>query len=237
LRLDLYLVEKKLVENRSKAKDLILNNKVTIDGVILKKPSIVMDLAKEYDIYIDNEELFVSRAGNKLHNFLKSISFDIKGLNCLDIGSSTGGFSQVLLQNEVLSINCVDVGSDQLHGIVRNDKRVTVNENCDIRDFKSDIIFDLVTCDVSFISILHIIDSIDFFAHDKIIILFKPQFEVGKNVKRDKKGVVKDEFAIQKSCEAFEKKCLELNWKLIKKDVSKIKGKDGNVEYFYYFEK
>jgi 23S rRNA (cytidine1920-2'-O)/16S rRNA (cytidine1409-2'-O)-methyltransferase len=237
-RLDAHLVDIGLVENRSKARQLVLDNKVTINNNIVSKPSFKIEANKDYDIKIDDTKMYVSRAGNKLDMFLDSFELNLKDFVCLDIGSSTGGFSQVLLENDVKSISCVDVGSDQLHDKIRYHEKVKVFENCDIRDFKSETKFDLVTCDVSFISIRNILSSIDYFANEKIIILFKPQFEVGKNIKRDKKGVVKDQLAINKAIEDFE---LFVNnnfeWRLIKKEVSKLSGKDGNIEYFYYFGK
>jgi 23S rRNA (cytidine1920-2'-O)/16S rRNA (cytidine1409-2'-O)-methyltransferase len=237
LRLDLYLVKKNLVENRSKSTKLIKDGKITIDDKVIKKPSFIIDENTTININVDNTNNYVSRAGNKLDIFLTELDIDIKDFDCLDIGSSTGGFSEVLLENNVKSINCVDVGSNQLHSKIKSNPKVTVNENCDIRNFKSSINFNLITCDVSFISILNILNSINYFAKEKIIILFKPQFEVGKNVKRDKKGVVKDEKAINNAIIKFEDETKNLNWSIIKKDISKIKGKEGNVEYFYYFKK
>jgi len=120
---------------------------------------------------------------------------------------------------------------------IKNDKRIEFFENCDIRNFKSKICFDILTCDVSFISILNIIDSINSLNFKKIIILFKPQFEVGINVKRDKKGVVKDKLAIEKARENFIAKTLELKWKLEINSLSKLQGKDGNDEELFYFSK
>ena len=120
---------------------------------------------------------------------------------------------------------------------IKKDKKIEFFENCDIRDFKSDISFDIVTCDVSFISILKIIDSINSLDFKNIIILFKPQFEVGTGVKRDKKGVVKDKNAIIKAREKFLHSTLALNWNLKYSSMSKLQGKDGNEEELFYFSK
>ena len=132
---------------------------------------------------------------------------------------------------------CVDVGSNQLHERIKYDSKIKFFENTDIRAFQSDEIFDIVTCDVSFISILHIIEDINRLASKDIIILFKPQFEVGTKVKRDKKGVVKDKNAILKSREDFLAYTQKLNWKLKYSNMSKLQGKDGNEEELFYFSK
>ena len=117
------------------------------------------------------------------------------------------------------------------------DERIESYENQDIRDFKYPQKFDVIVSDVSFISLLKIIKKIDSFAKKDIILLFKPQFEVGKEVKRDKRGVIKDEEAIKKARENFETECENLGWKLIRSEESSIKGKEGNTEYIYHFVK
>ncbi|HIC78841.1 MAG TPA: TlyA family RNA methyltransferase, partial [Sulfurovum sp.] len=159
------------------------------------------------------------------------------GKIALDIGSSTGGFVQILLENEVKSVTAVDVGSNQLHHSLRDNPKIKVFEETDIRAFKTDEIFEIVTCDVSFISILHIIDDIDRLSDRDMILLFKPQFEVGRNVKRDSRGVVIDDKAIKIAIESFENRTSELGWKLCYSTISKLAGKSGNVEYIYHFRK
>ena len=210
MRLDLYLSKNFDIQSRNKALELILSNKVKVDGKIISKASFLVD---------DKNEI------------------NLKDKIALDIGSSTGGFTQILLEFDIQKVVCVDVGSNQLHEKIKKDKKIEFFENCDIRDFKSDISFDIVTCDVSFISILKIIDSINSLDFKNIIILFKPQFEVGTGVKRDKKGVVKDKNAILKAKENFLSKAFSLNWKLNYSSISKLVGKDGNEEEFFYFSK
>ena len=161
----------------------------------------------------------------------------MENLFALDIGSSTGGFTQVLLENNIKSVTCVDVGSNQLHDIIKKDKRIIVEENMDIREFKVDNKYDLVTCDVSFISILNIIKDIDRLSKNKIIILYKPQFEVGRNIKRDTNGVVQDLEAIRLCRDKFIEETKKLNWDLIVSNQSKLAGKNGNVEELFYFKK
>ena len=168
---------------------------------------------------------------------MEEIDINLKNKHALDIGSSTGGFTQILLNNEIKDVTCVDVGSNQLHGSLRNNPKIIFYENCDIRDFSQKNKFEIVTCDVSFISIHNILVSINCLSKDVIIILFKPQFEVGINVKRDKKGVVLDSLAINKARDKFIEKTTNLNWKLQYSSMSKLQGKDGNNEELFYFKK
>ena len=236
MRLDLYLTTNFNIQSRNKASELIKSNKVKCDGEIITKPSFnVLDFHK---IELLEDDFYVSRAAYKLKFFLQELkNFDLKDKNALDIGSSTGGFTQILLENEIKKVTCVDVGTNQLHERIKYNDKISFFENTDIRNFESDEIFDIVTCDVSFISILNIIDAINTLASKDIIILFKPQFEVGSNVKRDKKGIVKDNNAIQKARDNFLNKTNILNWTLKYSNISKLQGKDGNVEEFFYFSK
>ncbi|QKJ26627.1 23S rRNA (cytidine-2'-O)-methyltransferase TlyA [Aliarcobacter cibarius] len=235
MRLDLYLTKNFNIQSRNKANELIKASKVKVDNKIISKASFIVE--ENMNIELLEEDFYVSRAAYKLKYFLDEIKIDLQDKIALDIGSSTGGFTQILLEHQIKKVICVDVGSNQLHERIKNDERIEFFENCDIRDFKSEICFDIVTCDVSFISILNIINSIDSLDFKKLIILFKPQFEVGINVKRDKKGVVKDKDAIEKARSNFLAKTLELKWKLEKNNISKLQGKDGNYEEFFYFSK
>lgn len=236
MRLDLYLTTNFNIQSRNKASELIKSNKVKCDGQIITKPS--FNVEEFHKIELLEEDFYVSRAAYKLKYFLEELKkFHLKDKNCLDIGSSTGGFTQILLENEVKKVTCVDVGSNQLHERIKHNPKISFFENTDIRDFTSSNLFEVVTCDVSFISILNIIEDINRLAFKDIIILFKPQFEVGTNVKRDKKGVVKDLNAINIARENFLAKTIQLNWKLIYSNYSKLQGKDGNAEELFYFSK
>jgi riboflavin kinase/FMN adenylyltransferase len=135
------------------------------------------------------------------------------------------------------NITCIDVGSDQLNQEIKSNPKVKVFENTNIKDFQSDIKYDFVTCDISFESVLNILKYIDNLAQKEIIILFKPQFEVGIDTKRDKKGVVNDFNAIQKSKDRFLDETSKLKWNLIYRQISKLKGKNGNTEELFYFRK
>jgi len=236
MRLDNYLVESSLVDSRTKAQVLIKDSKVLVNSKIIKKSSFKIDIEKDI-IILEEHDNYVSRAAYKLKAFLEELKLDIKDSISLDIGSSTGGFTQILLENNVKEVFAVDVGKDQLHKSLKLDSRVKSFESCDIRKFDVSKKFDIVVSDVSFISLHHILADVDRLAKNKIILLFKPQFEVGREVKRDNKGVVIDEKAIQNAMTKFEKSCKERDWNLIKKSPSQLTGKEGNLEYCYYFKK
>ena len=208
---------------------------VKINDKIIKKLS--FNVSESDKVVVENSQKYVSRAAFKLLEFVNkyNLSFDKKIV--LDIGSSTGGFTQVAIEKGAFKVVSVDVGNNQLHFSLRDNPKIKLFENTDIREFEYPKKFDVIISDVSFISLLKIIDKIDKLAKDEIILLFKPQFEVGKEVKRDKKGVVKDKAAIKKARENFENECDKLGWKLIRSEESSIKGKEGNTEFIYHFKK
>ena len=236
MRLDLFLKTNLNVKSRNKSSELIKAKKIQVDGKIIEKSSFIVD--ENSKVLILEDVFYVSRSAYKLKFFLDDIkNIDFTNLHALDIGSSTGGFTQILLENNIKSVSCVDVGSNQLDDIIKKDTKITFFENTDIRNFSSSTKFDIITCDVSFISILYIIENIDLLALHIIIILFKAQFEVGINVKRNTKGVVLDQKAVSKARVKFLDKCKLLKWNLIYNAKSKIQGKNGNEEEFFYFSK
>ncbi|WP_306528531.1 SAM-dependent methyltransferase [Campylobacter sp.] len=162
---------------------------------------------------------------------------NLAGADVLDVGSSTGGFVQILLQRGAKSVTALDVGSSQLSEILRRDPRVIVRENTDIREFASEKKFDLITCDVSFISLNLILKSLASLAKSALIVLFKPQFEVGAEIKRNKKGVLKDEKAVRAARAKFEQLCAELGLATLHASACKITGKEGNREFFYLLKR
>ncbi len=237
MRLDSFLVKNRHFESRNKAKDAILNSLILINKKIIKKPSFEV---KDNDIVeIKEHKFYISRAAKKLEEYLNEFKINIKNKIALDIGSSTGGFTQILLENGVKSIDCVDVGNNQLHQTLRDNPKINIYENMDIRKFNSFKKYELIVSDVSFISLNLIIDSINKLSSQNtiIILLFKPQFEVGKEVKRDSKGVVLDKSAIKEAKGKFLKNTKTLGWKLIDNRISKIRGKEGNIEEFLTFQK
>jgi len=235
MRLDKYITENYDIQSRNKASELIKASKILVNDTIIKKPS--FDVNDVDTITLLEEDFFVSRSAYKLKYFLEDNAITVKNKNAIDIGSSTGGFTQILLNNDIKQVTCVDVGDNQLHSSIKNNEKIVIVENTDIRKFISNTLFELVTCDVSFISILNILDDIHRLSSDKIIILYKPQFEVGKDIKRDNHGVVLDQIAIAKERANFLKETQKRDWKLIISNESKLAGKSGNIEELFYFEK
>ena len=236
MRLDSYLVENGLFESRNRAAAAIKDGLVSVDGRVVTKPS--FKVAASVTVEVEESKFYVSRAAKKLEKYLKEFALPIEGARCLDIGSSTGGFTQILLENGARSVDCVDVGREQLHSSLKQNSRVSVFEETDIRDFQASP-YDLIVSDVSFISLLKIVDSIDSLSSESttISLLFKPQFEVGLGVKRDSKGVVVDQAAIERARREFEQKTQELGWQIVDNRASRVSGKEGNIEYFYTFLK
>jgi 23S rRNA (cytidine1920-2'-O)/16S rRNA (cytidine1409-2'-O)-methyltransferase len=236
MRLDKYLVEEGYFESRNRANDAIKAGKVKVDGKVTKASA---KIDENSSVDVEDEKFYVSRAARKLENFLSEHPMQIKGKRALDIGSSTGGFAQIVLENDVATLSCVDVGKDQLHISLRDHEKLSLHEGTDIREFQSDDAFELITCDVSFISILQITDDINRLSQEgtDIVILYKPQFEVGKEVKRDSRGVVQDLDAIARRKEEFEAQAVKLGWALKYQALSQVQGKEGNQEYLYHFIK
>jgi len=234
MRLDKYLLVNNYTTSRNKAQELILNKKVQVEDKIITKPSYKINNEK---ITILDDVVYVSRSAQKLKSFLQIHKIDVTDKRCLDIGSSTGGFVQVLCENGAKNVVAVDVGKEQLHQSIKDNPKVDSFEETNIRDFQSINRFEFITCDVSFVGVSYLLEDIDRLSNGEIVILFKPQFEVGRNVKRDKKGVVKDEKAIILAYEKFEQLTQKLGWNRLVKDYSTVKGKAGNEEIFYYFKK
>jgi 23S rRNA (cytidine1920-2'-O)/16S rRNA (cytidine1409-2'-O)-methyltransferase len=234
MRLDKYLHINNYTTSRNKAQELILGEKVQVGSAIITKPSYKIN---NETVTILEDIVYVSRSAWKLKSFLLAHNIDVSHKKCLDIGSSTGGFVQVLCEGGAQSVTAVDVGKDQLHQSIKDDLRVKSYEETNIRDFQSENCFEFVTCDVSFVGVSYILEDIDRLSCREIVILFKPQFEVGRNVKRDKKGVVKDSEAIILALTKFEELTLALGWNQLIKAYSSVKGKAGNEEIFYYFKK
>ncbi len=234
MRLDHYLVEKAFVDSRNKAQQLIKDKKVTVNDRVTTKSAFKIN---DETVKVLGDDLYVSRSALKLKSFLPLLPFTCKEMEVLDIGSSTGGFTEVLLEEGVSHVDAVDVGSEQLHASLRNHPKVSSFEKTDIRGFQNNKRYDLVTSDVSFISLSHILDDVERLAKQWIILLFKPQFEVGREVKRDNHGVVKDDKAVAKAMLHFEDSCSIKGWELIAKEEAHIRGKEGNVEYCYCYKR
>ncbi|EKE86505.1 23S rRNA (cytidine-2'-O)-methyltransferase TlyA [Helicobacter pylori] len=234
MRLDYTLFSQHLVSSREKAKALVLKNQVLVNKMVVSKPSFIIKEDDKIELIV--EKLFVSRAGEKLGAFLETHFVDFKKKVVLDVGASKGGFSEVALLKGAKKVLCVDVGKMQLDENLRNDTRIECYEECDIRGFKTPETIDLVLCDVSFISLYCILEAI-LPLSDEFLALFKPQFEVGRATKRNKKGVVMDKEAILNALENFKNHLKTKDFQILKIQESLVKGKNGNVEFFIHFKR
>lgn len=241
MRLDLLLVHKGLCETRQEAQEAIAKAKVLVEGAVTTKQS--KDVKEGAAIEVLWSREYVSRGGDKLSGiFYKlfmtkdSIRAFLHGKNALDIGSSTGGFTDFLLQNGIGKVVCVDVGTNQLHASIRDNPHVTVYENTDIRNFSSDGSYDVIVADLSFIPLKNVVKTITAFGRigSYFFLLIKPQFEVGRG--NTKKGVVKDMFLVKSILAEYETMVSELFAKDISIEPCAIQGGDGNQEYFLSFK-
>ena len=237
MRLDRYLVEKGFVETRSKALQLIKGRQVKVNGKIVKKGGV--EVSPTDRVEVEEGFQYVGRGGYKLAELLEIEPIEMEGKIVLDVGSSTGGFTQVALQKGAKKVVAVDVGRNQLHPTLKKDPRVESIEETDIRDFTYPHQFPVVITDVSFISLTQILPALDRLTQPggTLLLLFKPQFEVGKEAKRNSRGVVIDEGAITQARRRFEGECKKLGWQLIASHPSPITGKEGNREFGYWFRK
>ena len=240
MRIDIFLVEKGFVKSRSKAKEYIDSGRVTVNGVPVKKAG--AEVTGKEKILVSDPDKFVSRAGRKLEEALNIFDIDVTGLKALDLGASTGGFTDCLLQRGAAAVIALDVGRDQLDEGLRRDTRVTVMEGVNARDIDiSDLPFapDIVTTDLSFISQTLVYPAVArVLRKGYFISLIKPQFEAGKeNI--GKGGIVKDVDGKIKALvmEKITRIASENGLKLIKTAVSPILGGDGNTEYLALFER
>lgn len=230
-RLDVLLAEKKLVASRSQAESYIRLGKVTVDGTVATKPGQLV--SGDSKVAIAAGQQYVSRAALKLQSADEAFVIDWQNKTVLDIGSSTGGFTQYALQHGAKKVFAVDVGTNQLHPSLRQDPRISLHEKTDIRNFTTKEHIDIVVGDVSFISLRDILPHVStIIASDtKIIAMVKPQFEAGiRNVKH--KGVIKNDRMrrdILKDFELWSKQRFVIH----DKADSKVAGSKGNVERFY----
>ena len=235
IRLDNLLVDRKMVESRSQAESYIKLGKVAVDGIKRTKPGFFVDVKSELKIL--QQVQYVSRAGLKLESVAKKMRIDFRNKTVLDVGSSTGGFTDYSLKNGANKVIAVDVGTDQLHPKLRLNKKVELHEKTDIRNFKTDQKIDVVVIDVSFISIKEILPSVVNLSNKntKIVAMVKPQFEAGRNGTVN--GVVKNNSYRRKILQDFENWCRSNNLYIENKRDSEVKGTKGNQERFYILRK
>jgi 23S rRNA (cytidine1920-2'-O)/16S rRNA (cytidine1409-2'-O)-methyltransferase len=235
IRIDQLLVERGLVESREKAQALILAGQVMIDGQKADKPG--RSVPDDVRVELLAKLPYVSRGGLKLAGALHHFHIDVTGWTCLDVGSSTGGFTDCMLQRGAKRVVAVDVGKGQLDWKLRNDPRVEVREGVNARyltaaDFTER--FDLAVCDASFISVTLLIPAIasTLRKDGKMVILVKPQFEAGRG-EVGKGGIVRDPAQHQAACDRVRASVEALGFTTDITD-SPILGAEGNKEFLLY---
>ena len=240
IRLDQLLVNRSLVESKEKAQKLIYGGLVKVNEILSTKPGHKFN--EDCKINIKQKEKYVSRGGLKFEEAYNKFNLKIKNNICLDIGSSTGGFTDFMLQHKADRIYAVDCGTNQLHWTLRKNSKIIVMEKTNARYLsKKEIpeLVDLCTIDVSFISLKKILPSVINLINNNgvIVSLIKPQFEAGKD-QIDKGGVVTNPIIHEKvinDIKDFGEKKLNLKW--LDFCISPLKGPAGNKEFFAYWRK
>ncbi len=241
IRLDQLLVEKGLAESREKAKRLILAGQILVDGHPSPKPG--HPLAPDHKIILKKAARFVSRGGDKLEGAVEAFELNLTSKVCLDIGSSTGGFTDCMLQHGATKVYAVDVGKGQLHWKLREDSRIVVMEGVNARYLTAEDIpefADFASIDTSFISLTKILPAVKKLLKPggEIVSLIKPQFEAGKEAVDKGRGVITDpaihEEVISK-VRKFGTEDLGLEW--LDLTTSPLKGPKGNIEFLAHWKR
>ncbi len=233
-RLDKELLKRGLAGSRSQAEDIIRRGFVNVNGISVTKAGYLVSDTTNIDV--KTRVSFVSRAGEKLNSVLESFHLDFQEKTVLDVGSSTGGFTELALRNGAKKVIAVDVGTEQMHSSLLGDIRVELHEKTDIRDFKPHQKIDIVVADVSFISLRKILPHIFELASKDthIVAMVKPQFEAGPEVKH--KGVIKNDSIRRKIFKEFEI-WTQKYFVIVNKADSGVSGAKGNLERFYLLKK
>jgi 23S rRNA (cytidine1920-2'-O)/16S rRNA (cytidine1409-2'-O)-methyltransferase len=237
-RLDVLLFEKGFAETRTKAQAFIMGGSVFVNNQVKYSPGTLV--GKEDSVEVKNTNPYVSRGGLKLKSALETFAIDVEGYICLDIGASTGGFTDCMLQKGAIKVYAVDVGAGQLHYKLRQDKRVVNIENVNFRYFNDFFLkdsIDFAAIDVSFISLDKILPvAYRSISEDGFVLaMIKPQFEL--EALEIKKGVVRDEKLRQKAINKIKKVALGLDFKIVSEADSCLKGPRGNLEHFVLLSK
>ncbi|MDA8106514.1 MAG: TlyA family RNA methyltransferase [Nitrospiraceae bacterium] len=236
-RLDKLLVDRGLAGSRERAKALIMEGKVVVDGIVVSKAGSPVDAGGEL-VLKDREMPYVGRGGLKLEAALRHFNIDPRGMVAMDVGCSTGGFTDCLLKNNAEKVYAIDVGYGQFDWSLRKDPRVTLIEKTNIRYLEPKAVpeeIDLVVIDVSFISLLKVLPRVAEFMcpGGKVLALIKPQFEVGKGMV-GKGGVVRDETKRLSAVEGVREGAAALGYTALGVYESPVQGQKGNREYFIY---
>lgn len=230
-RLDKILADRGLVDSRSQAESYIKLGKVKVAGQVVKKPGV--KTSKSAVVTLTTTNKYVSRGGFKLESVLNKLELNFNNKTVLDVGSSTGGFSDYALQHGATKIIAVDIGKQQLAGSLRANQRIELREQTDIMEVKSlSTKIDIVLIDVSFTSVRPVLAHLLSLIDTKCIILamVKPQFEAGAIQKH--KGVIKNQTARRKILKDFEV-WVKNKYKILDKADSDVAGEKGNIERFY----
>lgn len=236
IRLDAALVERGLVPSRARAQAAVAAGQVRVNGALAARPAAPVDADAE--LVVDAPPPFVSRGGEKLAGALDDFRFDVTGARALDLGASTGGFTDCLLQRGAVHVVAVDVGYGQLAWTLRNDPRVTVLERTNARHLTPDAIRetpDLVTCDLAFISVETVWPAIAgcVTGDHRAVVLVKPQFEVGKG-QVGSGGVVRDPALHAQAIERVAGAITGTGGRVLGVAASHLTGPKGNREFFVY---
>ena len=240
-RLDVILVNQGYASSREKAKAIIMSGNVFVKGQREDKAGAVFE-EEGIDLLVKGNPLkYVSRGGLKLEKALAEFPIELEGLICMDIGASTGGFTDCMLQNGAARVYSVDVGHGQLDWKLRNDERVVCMEKTNFRYMKPEDIedkLDFASCDVSFISLEKILPPAYELLKEEaaMVCLIKPQFEAGRE-KVGKKGVVRDKSVHEEVIGKVTEFAAGTGFKILGLTYSPIKGPEGNIEYLLYMEK
>lgn len=235
LRLDSEIQRRGLTSTRSQALNYIKLGKVKVNGKVILKPGHFVLPESKIELSVENK--YVSRAGLKLASVADKLKLDFRGKIILDVGSSTGGFTDYALQHGAQKVYAVDVGTNQLHASLRHNSKIELHEKTDIRDFTPGTIPDLILIDVSFISVRYILPHLlDNCSDDKtqFVVMLKPQFEASKE--QINKGVIKNDSIRREILKSFENWTKDLFIIVAKKDSS-VSGEKGNQERFYLLRK
>lgn len=239
-RLDVLLVKRNLAASREKAKAIIMSGNVYVDNQKEDKPGTTFP--EESKIEVRGHTLpYVSRGGFKLEKAMKEFQVSVEGKVCTDVGSSTGGFTDCMLQNGAVKVFAIDVGHGQLDWKLRQDERVVCMEKTNIRYVTPEDIddaLDFASVDVSFISLTKVLGPARALLKDngQMVCLIKPQFEAGRE-KVGKKGVVRDKAVHEEVINKVIDFALEIGFSIHNLEYSPIKGPEGNIEYLVYIEK
>ena len=239
-RIDLLLTEKNLFESRAKSQAMIMSGKILVNGQKVEKAGTLVDVDAKIEI-IGEEMPFVSRGGFKLQKALEVFPINLRGKICADIGASTGGFTDCMLQHGAAKVYAIDVGYGQLAWKLRNDSRVVNMERTNIRNVtRADLsdVLDFASIDVAFISLDKVLPVAYEILSDvgEIAALIKPQFEAGRD-KVGKKGVVRDKKVHAEVLCYVLTFAQNLQFKVCGLDFSPIKGPEGNIEYLTFLSK